>query len=68
MTIKINHRSEIVLDGTATGYILIGTMERPCRVVKCNTNRDLSLPRQSYSSADGQADFERDFRAAIGHP
>lgn len=64
MTIKINHRGELVLDGTATGYILIGSMERP-RVVKCNTNRDLSLPRQSYPSSDGWAAFEQDFRAAI---
>ena len=64
-TIQLNHRDEIVLDGVPTGYVVMRNVATKVvqRVVKCSTNRDLALPRDHYPLIN--ADFERDFRAAV---
>lgn len=64
MSLQLNHRSEIVLDGIPTGYIALQNEKTKFvqRVVKCSTNRDLKLPQETYSVIDES--FENDFRAA----
>ncbi|MGT2457716.1 hypothetical protein ACU4GI_32970 [Cupriavidus basilensis] len=64
MTIHLNHRSEIVLDGVPTGYIAVRNVvtAQVQRIVKCSSNRDLAMPSQTYAIADEA--FERDFRVA----
>lgn len=66
MSLKLNHRSEIVIDGVATGYIAVPNVATGIigRVVKCSTNRDLALPLPGYKVTDPQ--FERDFRKGAG--
>jgi hypothetical protein len=70
MYLTLNHRSEIVLNGVAMGYIAIRNENTGLvqRVVKCNTNRDLVLPQATYHIVKEKEVFERDFRAAINHP